>query len=177
MLITLLSFAFALSATTAAVAQADAPEPYVLKLEARPDFKSGKVATVKGFADDKGPLMTIDSLSIFQPVSVTVIADDKGPLMTIDSLSIFQPVSVTVIADDKADDLHVKIGKAGLKDMIFDGTTKGTGVLTAKFRSEDEAQLLITSATGRKRFNLIVWVGPILKPRGQSLLRPIMEGN
>lgn len=151
--ITLLSFAFALSATTAAVAQADAPEPYVLKLEARPDFKSGKVATVKGFADDKGPLMTIDSLSIFQPVSVTVIADDK------------------------ADDLHVKIGKAGLKDMIFDGTTKGTGVLTAKFRSEDEAQLLVTSATGRKRFNLIVWVGPIMKPRGQSLLRPIMEGN
>lgn len=140
-------------ATTNAFAQADAPEPYVLKPEARADFKSGKVATVKAFADDKGPLMTLDSLSIFQPVSVTVIADDK------------------------ADDLHVKIGKAGLKDMIFDGTTKGKGVITAKFRSEDEAQLLITSASGRKQFNLIVWVGPIMKPRGQSLLRPIVEGN
>lgn len=136
-----------------AAAADDAPDPYVLKLEARPDFKSGKVATLKAFADEKGPLMVLDSLSIFQPVSVTVIADDA------------------------ADDLHVKIGKAGLKDMIFEGTTKGTGVVTAKFRSEDAAQLLVTSPAGRKRFNLIVWVGPIMKPQGQSLLRPIEEGN
>ena len=135
-----------------AATASDEPEPYALQPEARGDFKSGKVAMLKALADAKGPLMSL-------------------------SLSIFQPVSVTVLSGDKADDIHLRIGKAGLKDIIFDGSTQGTGFVAAKFRSEDEAQVLVTSPAGRKRFNLIVWVGPVMKPRGQSLLRPIGVGQ
>ena len=100
-------------------------------------------------------------------------ADENGPLMALQDLTLFHPVQVTVISSDSTAPLHVKISKPGGTDIIFEADTNENGSATAKFRSQDEAQILVTSPTGRKPFTIQVWVAGVIPPKMQSVLRPI----
>jgi hypothetical protein len=128
---------------------AEDAKPIVIETKADPRIPNGTLADLSGFTDEKGPLMKLQGLSIFQPVFVTIVSGDV------------------------ATHLHVKISKPDGQDMIFEGATGEKGSVAAKFRSQGEAWIKVTSPGGRKRFSIIAWVGDIVPPKIQSALRPI----
>jgi hypothetical protein len=140
---------FAAAALGAACAYAEDAKPIVIETKADPRVPNGTLADLSGFTDDKGPLMKLEGLSIFQPVFVTIVSGDV------------------------ATHLRVKISKPDGQDIIFEGATGEKGSVAAKFRSQGEAWIKVTSPGGRKKFSIIAWVGDIVPPRIQSALRPI----
>jgi hypothetical protein len=105
---------FAAAALGAACAYAEDAKPIVIETKADPRVPNGTLADLSGFTDDKGPLMKLEGLSIFQPVFVTIVSGDV------------------------ATHLRVKISKPDGQDIIFEGATGEKGSVAAKFRSQGE---------------------------------------
>src|SRR6185295_11544314 len=75
-----------------------------LELAKDPGIETGQIAAVQGRVDSEGRRYTVGSLSILQPVVVTLLAHDE------------------------ADDLTLLLFKQGWSDALRTGSTRGKGL-------------------------------------------------
>ncbi len=104
-----------------------AADVHALQLVADPAIRNGKVAAVEGTA---GP---------------------RGQKLAVADLSVLQPVEVTLFAVDAQDDLRLDLSKFILDAPARSLSTQGTGYATARFRTQGDLQLTVTSPEGFKR--------------------------
>lgn len=97
----------------------------------------------------------------------------SGTTYAVESLSIFQPVKVTLIGANPKSPIHLHITKPAGTDIIFDGDTNAKGVAIAKFRTQGDMRVVVTSNDPACHFSMLVWAGGVLPPRPQSVLVPI----
>jgi hypothetical protein len=140
-------------ATRAGLAQAadqpKAPDVYPLQLIADPAIRNGKVAAVEGTAGRSGQKLAVADLSVLQPVEVTLFAVDG------------------------TDDLRLDLSKFILDRPAKSISTKGAGFATARFRTQGDLQLTVTSPEGPRPYRLLVWAGNEATPQVPSLFAPI----
>ncbi len=123
---------------------------YPLELKSDPQLKYGKFAAVQGTADAKGQELEVGDLSVLQPVQVTLLATNKN------------------------DDLRLALSKLELgSDVAESGSTKGTGFVTYKFRTEGDLQIKVRSPGGPRPYELFVWAGNKVNPPVPSAFVPM----
>lgn len=130
------------------VVAADLPQAadvYPLQLIADTALRNGKVAAVEGTA---GP---------------------RGQKLAVADLSVLQPVEVTLFAVDEHEDLRLDLSKFILDAPARTLSTKGTGYATARFRTQGDLQLTVTSPGGPRPYRLLVWAGDEAPPPVPSL--------
>lgn len=143
-----------LLACAAAPSRADAQGPadsasvHELTLEERPEIRNGRIAMVEGVA---GP---------------------EGVRLMVGKLSILQPVAVTLVSSQPQDDLRLSLWKYAEPAVAREGSTRGSGLLTFQFRTEDDLQLRIVSPGGPRPYRLAVWAGDEVEPAVASPFVP-----
>lgn len=118
---------------------------YPLQLIADPAVRNGKVAAVEGTAGRSGQKLAVADLSVLQPVEVTLFAVDE------------------------VDDLRLDLSKFILDAPAKTLSTRGTGFATARFRTQGDLQLTVTSPEGPRPYRLLVWAGNEATPPVPSL--------
>lgn len=122
-----------------------AADVHTLQLIADPAIRNGKVAVVEGTAGRAGQKLAVADLSVLQPVEVTLFAVDEH------------------------DDLRLDLSKFILDAPAKKLSTKGTGFATARFRTQGDLQLTVTSPEGPRPYRLLVWAGNEATPAVPSL--------
>ena len=107
-----------------------------LTLEKHLDISNGKIAMVEGDAGPEGVRFVVNKLDILQPVAVTLAT-----------------------VDDPGADLRLSLWKYAEDTVQRDGSTRGAGVVSFQFRTEDDVQIRVVSPDGPKRYRLAVWAG------------------
>jgi hypothetical protein len=96
--------------------------------------------------------------------------DTEGLRYTVGSLSVLQPVVVTLLARDDADDLTLSVFKGDWKGVRRTASTRGHGIAQLEFRTEGGMNLLVQSAAAATPFALLVWAGDELHPAMPAVL-------
>lgn len=123
---------------------------YHLQLKSDPQLKYGKFAAVEGIANAQGQNLELGDLSVLQPVRVTLMALDKN------------------------DDLRLKLSKIELgNNAAKSGSTKGTGSVSFKFRTQGDLQINVKSPAGARFYRLFVWAGDKVNPPVPSAFVPM----
>ncbi len=105
-----------------------AADVHTLQLIADPAIRNGKVAVVEGTAGRAGQKLAVADLSVLQPVEVTLFAVDEH------------------------DDLRLDLSKFILDAPAKTLSTKGAGFATARFRTQGDLQLTVTSPEGPRLY-------------------------
>ncbi len=106
-----------------------------LTLEKHRDIANGRIAMVEGEADAKGVRLVVSKLSLLQPAAVTLVALDGGA------------------------DLQLSLWKYAEDDVQRQGSTRGSGIVSFQFRTEDDLQIRVVSPDGPRKYRLAVWAG------------------
>jgi hypothetical protein len=130
------------------LSQVSAAQPSTIKLalKATPEIKNGKIAMVEGATELAGHLFVVESLTILQPVTITVIAKNA------------------------ADDIRLELFKYFWDKPAREGSTKVAGHHTFKIRTQGELGIVVTSAQERRPYQLIVWAGDEVRPPMKPVL-------
>lgn len=126
--------------------------------------------------DPKIPVIALDKaegVSFGTVGKVSGACRAKGPTYAVDDFSIFQPVKVVLVAGNPKQKVHLHITKPSGADVIFDGDTNPKGVAIAKFRTQGDMRIVVTSTDPGCHFGLLVWAGATLPPKPRSVLRQI----
>jgi hypothetical protein len=115
------------------------PEVPLIKLEKDPAIARGEIAVVRGTANGEGVRYAIASLSILQPVVITLFAD-------------------------AADDLKLTLYKTEWKEPQRAGSTSSSGSVNFAFRTEGGVNVLVQSAGPARPFRLVAWAGEEIHP-------------
>lgn len=127
---------------------------YNLELKAIPELKNGKIVAVEGTADPTGDRFMLKNLFILQPVAVTVLAKNKN------------------------DDIRIQLAKDRWDERVQEGSTKGVGSRTFKFRTQGDLRITVRSPQGRSPYHLVVWAGNEVKPEMKSAFKtPAKRGE
>jgi hypothetical protein len=139
----------------AQVTQPTPPDTAIMDLQPRkePPIEKGQVAVVRGMTAAKGLRFRLTSLSVLQPVIVSVLA--KSP----------------------SADLRLSLFKPGREAPSLSGSTLGQGLATLSTRTQGGVDIVIDGPSGTP-FALIVWVSDELAPRLASVVvRPEQYRN
>ena len=132
--------AFAQSAIAPPKVPGNQPQVPVLKLAAHPGITNGKVAAIKGMIDGDGLRFAVASLSILQPVVITLLARDP------------------------ADNLKLTLFKKDWKEPRRAGSTGSGGLVAFDFRTEGGVNILVQSSGPVRPFCLVAWAGEEIRP-------------
>ena len=66
------------------------------------------------------------------------------------NLFILQPVAVTVLAKNKNDDIRIQLAKDRWDERVQEGSTKGVGSRTFKFRTQGDLRIMVRSPPGEE---------------------------
>lgn len=123
----------------AAAKPGDPPTVYKVVPKAVTAIKNGKVICYEGVADSAGQHFFLETMSIVQPIAVTLVAMKPGGDVSLQLLK------------DRWDTPHRT------------GSTKSTGRTMFQVRTQGEMKILVTAPTPTP-FALSVWVGDDIKP-------------
>ena len=133
-------------------------------------------STVLAESKPDAPVISLDKAEGINFGTIGKASDScntMGPTYAVGGLSIFQPVKVTLVVANPKQAVHLHITKPAGTDIIFDGDTNDKGVVIARFRTQGDMRIVITSEDNACHFSILVWAGGILPPRPKSILRPI----
>jgi len=139
--------AFAQSAIDPPKLPGNQPQVPMLKLVAHPGITNGKVAAIKGTVNGEGLRFAIASLSILQPVVITLLARDPS------------------------DDLKLTLFKKDWKEPRRAGSTGANGSVSFSFRTEGGMHVLVQSSGPLRPFTLVGWAGEEIRP---SSMKPVI---
>jgi hypothetical protein len=122
------------------------PQIPVLKLVKDRAFRSGQAVAVKGMVDDEGLRFTIPSLSILQPVIVSLASANAS------------------------DELTLSLFKADWKQPRRMGTTGATRTVQFRFRTEGGVNILVQSSGPMRPFSLAAWAGDEIHPHMKDIV-------
>ncbi len=132
--------AFAQAAIAPPKLPGNQPQVPVLKLTAHREVTTGTVAAIKGTVDGQGLRFAVGSLSILQPVVITLLARDP------------------------ADDLKLTLFKKDWKEPRRAGSTGTRGLVAFDFRTEGGVNILVQSSGPPQAFALVAWAGEEIRP-------------
>lgn len=128
---------------------AQEPQVYGLTLEPIPELPVGKVAMVQGTAEPSEQRFLVESLSILQPVAVSVLARNPDH------------------------DLRLRLSKFGFDETLREGSTGGTGLVTFKIRTEGDLRISVSSDQTQLPYQLVVWAGDEVQPSMPPVVVPM----
>ena len=114
----------------------DKTKVHELTLEKHVDISNGRIAMIEGDAGPDGIRFVVSKLDILQPVAVTLAT-----------------------VSDPGDDLRLSLWKYAEDEVQRQGSTRGSGVVSFQFRTEDDVQIRVVSPAGPRRYRLAVWAG------------------
>lgn len=123
------------------------PPVPVLELASSPEITKGKVAAVKGTVDGAGLRFAVGSLSILQPVVITLFAREA------------------------TDDLKLTLFKKDWKEPRRSAATGAGGRVSFTFRTEGGINILVQSSGAPRPFTLVAWAGDEIHP---SSMKPVI---
>jgi hypothetical protein len=90
-------------------------------------------------------------------------ASAAGDRFFVENLSIIQPVIVTLVTGSKDDDVRLQLSKYRFDVADKSASTRGTGRVTFKLRTQGEMKIVVTGPAPKK-YQLVIWAGDELKP-------------
>jgi hypothetical protein len=132
---------------------APAPEPKVYRIEpkALAQAPSVKAAVMKGTADAEGHRYLLSNLNTLQPILVSLEGVNPG------------------------DEFTLTVYKEGWKEPKREASTRDGGVARVRFRTYGDAHLRVASSSGSKPYQLLVTIGPELRPPIAPVFVPMPE--
>jgi hypothetical protein len=100
------------------------------------------------------------------------VTNEEGVRFVINNLDIMQPVSITLATEDAAKKLKLAVYKESPQQALVSKETDASGGATAKFRTAESVQLLVSGPAGAK-YQLMTWVGPVVAVRTPTAFVPI----
>lgn len=79
-------------------------------------------------------------------------------------LAVTQPVVVSVIPKDPAVRLQLAVRRPGVDRVGRQADTGTPGIATVTFRTQGEAHIHVRAAAGASPYQVMVWVGPEIRP-------------
>lgn len=98
----------------------------------------------------------------FRVGKLSVVGGSTGPQgvrFMLKNLSIQSPIQFTVAAADVSNPVEVSVYKDKPEQALLQGSIRGTGVVTFKFRTDESIKLMVKGAAGSK-YQVATWVGP-----------------